>query len=169
MNKPVASLSAGARTTALLSLWGASGPVVTRVEENTERNVLVTVRVGTQLDLSAAQMRVFLAWLPDQFAVERIIGHLPAGERAAFEQELEEIRRTGLCIVDEVDGLVGAASPVFDEYGICATIALLGTDRMTDFSPDAAAMSMLVATAGALSEQVGGTERRVGRGRYAPR
>ncbi len=76
---------------------------------------------------------------------------------------------TGICIVYEVDGLVGAAAPVFDEYGICATIALLGTERMTDFSPGSSAMAMLIATAAALSEQVGGTDRRIGRGRYAPR
>jgi DNA-binding IclR family transcriptional regulator len=163
----LARLSAGSRTTALLSLWGTNGPVVTQVEENMERTVLVTVRVGVQLDLTAAQTRVFLAWHRDQFAVERVIGHLSAGERAALEQQLEDIRRTGICIVDEVDGLVGAASPVFDEYGICATIAVLGTTRMTDFDQDSSAVAMLVATSRALTDQVGGSDRRVGRGRYA--
>ncbi|TXN29994.1 IclR family transcriptional regulator [Lacisediminihabitans profunda] len=165
----LARLSDRAHTTALLSLWGAQGPVVTRVEENSDRKVLVTVRVGVQLDLSAAQMKVFLAWHPDRFAVERIIGQLAAGERAALEQTFEEIRRTGICIVDEIDGLVGAAAPVFDEYGICATVALLGTDRMSDFSPGSLAMNELMATAAALSDEVGGTERRMTKGRYATR
>ena len=162
-------LSAAAHTTALLSLWGANGPVVTRVEENAQRTVLITVRVGMQLAADTAQMKVFLAWHPDQFAVERVIGHLDAGARAKLEQELEQIRDTGLCIVDEVDGLIGAAAPVFDEYGICATVALIGTDRMADFTAGSAEMAMLKSTAATLSDQVGGNDRRVGRGRYAPR
>jgi DNA-binding IclR family transcriptional regulator len=155
----LAGLSAVSHTTALLSLWGANGPVVTRVEENAERNVLVTVRVGVQLDLSAAQMRVFLAWHPDPTTIERATKDLSAAERAALDRELEKIRKTGICIVDEIDGLVGAAAPVFDEYGICATVALLGTDRMTDFTPNSSTMAALKATAETLSALVGGSEK----------
>jgi DNA-binding IclR family transcriptional regulator len=155
----LAGLSAVSHTTALLSLWGANGPVVTRVEENAERNVLVTVRVGVQLDLSAAQMRVFLAWHPDPATIERVTKGLSAAERAALDRDLEKIRRTGICIVDEIDGLVGAAAPIFDEYGICATVALLGTERMTDFTPDSSAMAALKSTADTLSALVGGSEK----------
>jgi DNA-binding IclR family transcriptional regulator len=104
-------------------------------------------------------MRVFLAWHPDPTTIERATKDLSAAERAALDRELEKIRKTGICIVDEIDGLVGAAAPVFDEYGICATVALLGTDRMTDFTPNSSTMAALKATAETLSALVGGSEK----------
>jgi DNA-binding IclR family transcriptional regulator len=152
----LARLSAAAHTTAVLSLWGANGPVVTRVEEDSRRTVVVTVRVGVQLDLSAAQTKVFLALHPDSYAIERLAGQLAPVQRDRLDRELEIIRKTGMCTVQEPDGLVGSAVPVFDEYGICATIALLGTDKMTDFSPGSTAMGLLTETAAALTHELGG-------------
>lgn len=149
-------LSDAIGTTSVLSLWGAAGPVVTRVEEAMQRTVVVTVRVGAQLDLSAAQTRVFLAWHADPYIVERALGAASPTQRESLEKDFEQIRETGICIVDETDGLVGAASPIFDEYGICATIAALGTERMTDFAPQSRAMSLLRETAEALTREVGG-------------
>src|SRR5690606_40374515 len=58
-------LSARTHLTAVLSLWGSSGPVVTRVEEDSTRTALVTVRVGTQLSFDTAQAKVFLAYHRD--------------------------------------------------------------------------------------------------------
>ncbi|HEY0247169.1 MAG TPA: helix-turn-helix domain-containing protein [Gryllotalpicola sp.] len=150
-------LSSATRTTAVMSLWGATGPVVTRVEEDMQRTVVVTVRVGARLDHRTAQAKVFLAWHPDRYTVERMIGDLDPVERAELELELDQVRETGISIVSETDGLVGAAAPVFDEYGICATVALLGTDRMTDFTPDSDAMRLLIDVADALTSEVRGS------------
>src|SRR6187399_2457015 len=50
-------LATAAGTTAVLSLWGARGPVVALVQEDTANTVVVTVRPGTQLDLNSAQIR----------------------------------------------------------------------------------------------------------------
>lgn len=150
-------LAAATRTTAVLSLWGATGPVVARVEEDLQRAVVVTVRVGSRLDRWTAQAKTFLAWHPDRFTVARLLGDLQPDELAGLDRELEELRSTGICIVNEVDGLMGAAAPVFDEYGICATIALLGTARMTDFSAGSDAMRLLTDVAASLTREVGGT------------
>jgi DNA-binding IclR family transcriptional regulator len=149
-------LAGAVHSTAVLSLWGVNGPVVTRVEEDPRRIVVVTVRIGAQLDITAAQTKTFLAWHPDRFAVERLLGGLGTSARAALDQELEEIRRVGIVIVNETDGLIGAAAPVFDEYGICATVALLGTDKMTDFRPGSDAMDLLREVAAALTRDLGG-------------
>lgn len=149
-------LSTTTHTTAVLSLWGADGPVVTRVEEDSGRTVVVTVRVGVQLELSAAQTRVFLAMRPGHLASERLLGRLPADERARLDTIFDEVRSTGLCIVNEPDGLIGAAVPVFDEYGICATLALLGTEQMTDFHAGSEAMRLLAESAEQLTAELGG-------------
>jgi len=153
----MAQLTAATHTTCVLSLWGASGPVVTRVQEDDRRTMVVTVRVGSQLDLTAAQTKVFLALHPDQLAMERLLKYVPQPARAQIDAAIDEVRRSGICIVDEEDGLVGAAVPVFDEYGICATLALLGTNRMTDFSPGSPQRLALQEAAVALTTEVGGT------------
>lgn len=152
----LAQLSDATHTTSVLSLWGVTGPVITRVHESMRRTMVVTVRVGAQLDLTAAQTKIFLAFHPDQLAMERLTAYLPVESRTSLEAEIEQIRSDGICVVDEEDGLVGAAVPIFDEYGICATVALLGTERMTDFSPGSSQRRHLLSCATALSGDVGG-------------
>lgn len=141
--------------TAVLSLWGSRGPVVALVQEDTSRTVVVTVHPGSQLDATSAQMRVFLAHLADTQLVERILGGLPASQRAELEAAVYTVRRTGSISVTLPDGLFAAAAPVFDEHGICATIALLGADQLADPAARGAVISRLTDTAAALSDELG--------------
>lgn len=155
----LAELSAAVRTTTVLAVWGARGPVVALVNEDLSRTVVVTVHAGTQLDLSSAQMRVFLAFKDEQ-AFERVTEGVSDARRAEVEAGVYMARRNGYGIVSHSDGLFAAAAPVFDEYGICATIALLGADQMADLSAGSPTLTKLVHTAAALSDELGGGQER---------
>jgi DNA-binding IclR family transcriptional regulator len=153
-------LSTGTHLTAVLSLWGSAGAVVSRVEEDSARTALITVRVGTQLPLDTAQAKVFLAFLRDQLTVSRLLGNLPDTQRGELAAELEQIRTAGHVTAITVDGIVAVAAPVLDEHGICATIAVIGTERA--FGPNVAgrpdttsAATTVVDTARELSKEMG--------------
>jgi len=152
----LSELSTALHMTAVLGLWGAQGPVVALVQEDISRTVVVTVRTGSQLDSTAAQTRVFLAYLSDQHAIERMTTTLSPAERTELEAAVYAARRTGYAIVGHSGGVFGAAVPVFDENGICATVAVLGADQIANFSPGSPALQKLMDTAAALSDQLGG-------------
>lgn len=159
----LAKLSDSTRTTAVLAVWGARGPVVALVEEDRSRTIVVTVHAGTQLDETSAQMRVFLAHHPYESSFNRIAEDIPEARRAELEAGIFSARRTGYSVVSHSGGLFGAAAPVFDEYGIAATIALLGADPMADLSPGSPTLTTLVDTAAALSDALSdGSERTSG-------
>ncbi|WP_329013206.1 IclR family transcriptional regulator [Streptomyces sp. NBC_00690] len=144
--------------TTVLSLWGSSGPVVSRSEEDGTRSVLVTVRVGTQLGLRSAQAKVFLAFLPDQLRVDRLLLTLPESEQDELRSELDEVRRTGIATDHLVDsGITALATGVFDEYGICATIAIVGTTRTLPFEGAHPFRDELLAAAEQISGAMGGS------------
>ncbi|TNC29515.1 IclR family transcriptional regulator [Amycolatopsis alkalitolerans] len=149
-------VSRSTHLTTVISLWGSSGPVVSRTEEDNTRSVMVTVRAGTQLGLRSAQAKVFLAFLPDQLRVDRLLATLRPDERDELTAQLDEVRRTGVATDHLVEsGFTAVATGVFDEYGICATIALVGTQRTLPvegpFRDD------LVAAAAEISERMGGS------------
>ncbi|GAB3562481.1 IclR family transcriptional regulator [Amycolatopsis endophytica] len=146
--------------TTVISLWGSSGPVVSRTEEDPTRSVLVTVRVGTQLGLRSAQAKVFLAFLADQLRVDRLLATLGPEEREELTAELAEVRRTAMSSDHLVDsGITAVATGVFDEYGICATVAIVGTVRTlpVDSGPF---RDDLVRAAAEISERMGGARPR---------
>ncbi|BCL25457.1 IclR family transcriptional regulator [Streptomyces aurantiacus] len=155
----LAKLSTSVRTTTVLAAWGARGPVVALVHEDLSRTVVVTVHAGTQLDLTSAQMRVFLAFQDEQ-AFARATEGISDAKRAELEAGVFMVRRTGYSIVSHSDGLFAAAAPVFDEYGICATVALLGADQMADLSAGSPTLTTLTNTAAALSEEMGRSRER---------
>lgn len=153
----LASLSRATHLTSVLSLWGSSGPVVSRVEEDSTRPMLVTVRVGTQLGMDAAQTGVFLALLPDQLRVERLVGALPTDQRLPLTERINTVRATGVATAHLTDaGLTAVAAPVFDEYCICATVAVIGTMRTLPVSEPSQHWEDLKGTALALSKELGG-------------
>lgn len=124
-------LSQQVGVTAVLSLWAQSGPVVSMVEEDPAHNAIVTVRVGSQLSLDTSQAIAFLAHLPDQLQADRLLGSLPKPQRDDLFERIAETRRTGVSIyVANPRGISVISAPVFDETGICATVAAVGTDRM---------------------------------------
>lgn len=148
------ALSETVGATAVLTLWGARGPVVALVQEDTSRSVVVTVRPGTRLDMDASQMRVFLAHHGDQQMVERMMDELAAAQRAELEAAVYSVRRLGYSLVKLPDGLYGAAAPVFDEFGISAAIALLGAEQLADLSTGSPALTALLDTAAAISDEL---------------
>ncbi len=137
--------------TVVLSLWGSRGPVVALVEEDVSRQVVVTVHAGSQLALSAAQTRVFLAYRDHPRTLEAIAEELPVGEARELRSAVDEARAGGMSVTRHAGGLFAAAMPVFDDVGICATIALLGSEEMVNYSADSA---QLRATAAALGDEL---------------
>ncbi|MCD2114587.1 helix-turn-helix domain-containing protein [Rhodococcus rhodochrous] len=132
----MADLAARTGATALLSLWGGTGPVVARVEEPRGQSVTVTVRVGTQLELRAAQSIVFLEFHDDQLAVNRLITALPRALVEEIEAGRHAARTKGVVSALSEMGTAGLASPVFGRYGICASLALVSTSLALVDSPE---------------------------------
>ncbi|MBM0237414.1 IclR family transcriptional regulator [Micromonospora sp. ATA32] len=151
-------LCAATHHTAVMSLWGGTGAVVSRVEEEPAPVVVVTVRVGTQLALGAAQSKVFLAWHPDQLMVSRYLANYPVGERTAFEDDVAAVRARGFATYTEVPGILAIAAPVFDEYGVCAALALVGTEVSLSARDDSSHLAALLTTARELTEELGGRQ-----------
>ena len=152
----LAELSAAVKMTAVLSLWGARGPIATLVEEERSRTIVVTVRPGSQLDMRAAQTNVFLAYHSDQHAIDKMTENATAADRAEVESAVYAARRNGYSVAHHAGGVFGAAVPVFDEYGIAATLALLGADPDVDLSAGSPTLRKLLETAAALSTELGG-------------
>jgi DNA-binding IclR family transcriptional regulator len=145
-------LSADAGMTVALSLWGTTGPVVALVQEDPTSAVVVTVRVGSELDATSAQMRVFLAYLPDPHLLDRAAERLSPGERASLENAIYAVRRSGYSSVSLPDGLFGAAAPIFDEHGIAATIAVLGAGGASNVEAGSPTLLKLIAAASDITD-----------------
>jgi DNA-binding IclR family transcriptional regulator len=150
------ALSRATQTSVVLSLWGLTGPVVSRVEEDTSTIVLVSVRVGSHLPMDTAQSKIFLAYHADQLSMERLMANLPAQTRNELRAEVEHVRAVGHCSAMSTPGVVAVAAPVFDEYGICATLAIVGPDNTLSMSDDAPELRVVVDTARALTQELGG-------------
>lgn len=154
------SLSLDTSLTVVLSLWGASGPVVSLVSETGTHPILITVRIGSSLGLESAQTRLFVALSEERETMRRFLAGVPDDARAAFEKDLPPCRSRGICRIriPAVDGVVMAAA-VFDEHGLAATVALVGT---TSSLPDGASASetALLRTAYRITEEMGGVETR---------
>lgn len=152
----LADLSTAVGMTVVLSLWGARGPIATLVEEERSRSIVVTVRAGSQLDMWAAQTHVFLAHHSDHRAIEKMTEHATPAERAEIENAVYTVRRNGYSVARHSGGVYAASVPVFDEYGIAATLALLGADQDVDLSAGSPTLTQLLATAAALTDELGG-------------
>jgi DNA-binding IclR family transcriptional regulator len=148
-------LSTAVRMTAVLSVRGTQGPVVALVEEDTSRMVVVTVHAGTKLTADAAQTRVFLAHSEPSLMEQLAAGISPA-ERARLESDVQTAGERGFSFVRQSGGSFVVAAPVFDEMGLCATVAVLGAGDLPDLTP---ALESLLACAAALSEELGAPAR----------
>lgn len=125
--------------TAVLSFLGRSGAVVTLVEEPHTGAILLTVRVGTVLEIKAAQTRVLLAFQADPTAVSRAHSTLTEAQAAAERTALHDVRRHRIAWADlDRIGLASVAVPVFAAHDVQAAMALIGTTAVLNRSPDAA-------------------------------
>ncbi len=117
--------------TTVLSFLGRTGAVVTIVEEPSRGTILLTVRVGTVLEIKAAQTRVLLAFQSDPAAVARVLAPLPATQAAAERETLSHVRRDRIAWADLArEGLASVAVPVVAAHEVHAAMALLGTTAM---------------------------------------
>lgn len=143
--------------TVVLSLLGRSGTVVTLVEEAAVGSIVLTVRVGTILELTSSQTRVLLAYQSDPAVVASYLAPLSERENSNLQGELAKVRRERIGWADLRHlGLAAVAAPVFGSGDIQAAMALLGTEKMlpsTDRS--AAEVEMLREAAESLSKLVG--------------
>jgi DNA-binding IclR family transcriptional regulator len=120
-------LSEATGTTSVLSFLGRSGAVVTLVEEPHEGTIILTVHVGTVLELRAAQTRVLLAFQSDPAVAQRMHDPLSGTEARV----LATARRSRLAWADlDHEGLASVAVPVFAGDDVQAAMALLGTIPM---------------------------------------
>jgi DNA-binding IclR family transcriptional regulator len=145
-------LRSAVRMTAVLSIRGATGPVVALAEEDTSRVVVMTVHPGTRLEPTAAQSQLMLAY-GDAAAMEAAIAGLPAAQRARLETDVYSARRQGYSVVWN-GSTVAVAAPVFDDKGLVATVALLGAGEL-DLAPT---LEQLLATAEGLSAELGAAQ-----------
>lgn len=117
--------------TAVMSILGRSGAVVSHVEEANSGTIVLTVRVGTALELKAAQSRVLLAFQSDSSVVPRLHAGLSAVEVRQEQAELAIARRNRAAWADLGRvGLASVAVPVFGNHDIQAAMALIGTATM---------------------------------------
>lgn len=130
--------------TAVLSFLGRSGAVVSHVEEANTGTIVLTVRVGTALELQAAQSRVLLAFQSDTAVVPRLHAGLSPVEARQEQAELALVRRERAAWADLGRvGLASVAVPVFGSQDIQAAMALIGTAAMlppSELSSDRVAM-----------------------------
>ena len=150
------TLSETFRMSAVLSLWGSAGPVVTAVREDRGGPVLITVPVGTQLSLDTAQSVLFLAHMPDQMLAQRLYASLPANSQRAVGEMIAQARSEGLIARTFKDGISSIAAPVFGADGAHATIALIHTAAMLPADTRSLPAVRLRAAAAQLSYELGG-------------
>ena len=117
--------------TAVLSFLGRSGAVVSHVEEANAGTIVLTIRVGTALELQAAQSRVLLAFQSDPAVVTRLHSGLAPADARHEQTELALVRRERAAWADLGRiGLASVAVPVFGSQDIQAAMALIGTAAM---------------------------------------
>jgi DNA-binding IclR family transcriptional regulator len=121
-------LSDRTELTVVLSFLGRSGAVVTLVEEASAGTVVLTVRVGTVLELKAAQTRVLLAFQSDPSVVAGMHAGFDTEEALRERAELATVRRDRLAWADLGRvGLASVAAPIFGGGDVEAAMALIGT------------------------------------------
>ncbi|TXN29970.1 IclR family transcriptional regulator [Lacisediminihabitans profunda] len=114
--------------TTVLSFLGRSGAIVTLVEEANEGTIVLTVHVGTVLELKAAQSRALLAYQVNPDVAARLHANLSPSEARAEQEELAKVRRNGIAWADLGRiGLASVAAPVFGGRDVQAAMGILGT------------------------------------------
>jgi DNA-binding IclR family transcriptional regulator len=143
--------------TTVLSFLGRSGAIVTLVEEANAGTIVLTVHVGTVLELKAAQSRVLLAYQVSPDVAARLHAALSPVEARAEQEELARVRRQGYAWADLGRiGLASVAAPVFGGRDVQAAMGILGTTTM--LAPGESSderVSILKAAAEELSSMVG--------------
>jgi IclR family pca regulon transcriptional regulator len=136
----LAKLGSDTSQSAVLSVWDGEAPVVVRVHDaSAGRIVRIVVNTGSRLPSKSAQGVVFRAFME-------------GGE----DPELAAVRRDRIAYFpDVVDGIAALAAPILQGEEIVATVALVGTAAAIARSPRAAMSKTLIASAEAISRELG--------------
>lgn len=150
-------LSDSVGLTVALSFLGRSGAVVTLVEEVMGGTIILTIRVGTLLEIRAAQSRCLLAFNSDPAVITRVLSGLTPAERQSEQAELAKVRQENVAWADlRRTGLASVAAPVFSGHQVQAAIALLGTEELLTGSEGQRRVALLSEAAADLSALVTG-------------
>src|SRR5262249_28881034 len=107
-------LSDATGLTSVLSFLGRTGAAGTLVEAAHEGTIILTVRVGTLLEIKAAQSRVLLAFQPDPAVLVRAHAELTPAQAVAEQETLAGVRRHRMAWADlDREGLASVAVPIF--------------------------------------------------------
>lgn len=152
----MAELVRQTKLTCALSVYGANGPVVVHVEENRSNEILLTVPLGTQLDMFSAHAQVWLAFATDQIAASRVINMLPNSHRTELESLVDQARDTGLGLraLNE-SGYVAVAAPIWSGTTLRATVALVGTPILLPADRESSAAQALRQCTESISDELG--------------
>jgi len=155
---PALALRTGCTVSA--AVWGATGPVVIRVEDG-PTPVRVSMRHGLPASLrSTGTGKVFAAFrerteIAAALAEEGAAGAL---DEPGFAAELADIRRQHIARVqdDLLPGLSALAVPVFDGFGrLVLAIAAIGPSALLDLRADGPQALALMETGRSLSRRLG--------------
>jgi DNA-binding IclR family transcriptional regulator len=139
--------------TVVLSLWGSAGPVVSSVSEIGTNPIMITVRVGTTLEMDSAQGLLFLRFSKDHEVLSKYWESLDSVKRHRVEAEVAAAGALGLSRASTPMGLAIFAAPVFDDHDIAATIAVVGAAPSDDKTATA-----LRRAAFRITEEMGGAD-----------
>ncbi|MEU1980890.1 IclR family transcriptional regulator [Nocardia sp. NPDC019395] len=122
-------LAAATQHTAVLSVWGGSEPVITQVREDSSQTVHVSVRVGATLPVDSAQGLIFLAFLKDGRARQRVLSGLGDDQKQQLQRKLAAVAQRRIAMNQKVvQGVRTIAVPILGSDGnIRATLAVVGT------------------------------------------
>lgn len=144
--------------TCALSVYGSNGPVVIHIEENRTSEIMLTVPLGTQLDLYSAHAQIWLAYGADQIGASRLLNMLPSDHRAELESMVSDARESGIGLRALNDsGYVAVSAPIWSGTSLAATLAIMGTPIMLPDSRDSSAALALTDCAKSISEELGGS------------
>ncbi|WP_329377215.1 IclR family transcriptional regulator [Streptomyces sp. NBC_01716] len=145
-------ISVHVRHTVVLGIWNGHAPVVAQVCEDSGRTAHVSIRVGSVLRRSTAQSVVFRAFRDESFHRFR-----PGAQLAdATEDELAEVRRTGIAVRASVDeGVRAVATPVRDANGlVVATLAVVGISQFVPERNDSPVAKALLTGAATIQREM---------------
>lgn len=146
------------------AVWGASGPVIIRVEEG-PTPVHVAMRHGMPASLRyTGTGKIFAAFgetADIQVALAKEGADKPL-DGEAFAREIANIRQDGIARVEEelMPGIRAMAVPVFDGFGrLALAIAAIGPKAMVDLGSRSPQAQALIEFGKSLSQRLGAVNR----------
>jgi DNA-binding IclR family transcriptional regulator len=142
------------------AVWGATGPVIIRVEDG-PTPVRVSMRHGMPASLRTTGTGKVFAAFRERADIEAALAEegLPGAlDEPAFAAELAAIRREGIARVKDelLVGLSALAVPVFDGFGrLVLAIAAIGPSALLDLSADSPQARALSEVGHTLSQRLG--------------